>query len=91
MVEAQPGLAVTTSLFSDINTSIPKPALEGRVRWEFWLSYIPFLWERSLRPSLAQLVKEGDLEQERKLTGDRGITAVCYLTPEKSKNESSGK
>lgn len=37
-----------------------------------------------------QLVKE-DVEQERKLTGDRSITAVCYLTPETSKHESSGK
>lgn len=46
--------------------------------------------ECCLRPSLVQLVKE-DVEQERKLTGDRSITAVCYLTPETSKHESSGK
>lgn len=38
-----------------------------------------------------QAMKEGDLEQERKLTGDRAITTVCYLIPEKSKNGYSRK
>jgi len=41
-----------------------------------------------LRPLLVQLVKEGDVEQERKLT--EGTPAVCHLTPVTGKKASSG-
>lgn len=54
------------------------------------LHALPAGEEWCLRPSLVQLGKEGDLEQKRH-TGDRGITAVCNLTLATGKNESSGK
>lgn len=84
---------MTASLLSDIYIPLyKKTALESRVGWTFWLSYVLFLQEeRCLTPSLAQLVKAGDVEQEEKLTGGRGTTAVCHLTPVTGKKASSGK
>lgn len=80
-IEAQPGLAVSTSPLSDIQILLyKKTVLESKAKIG-GLAQLHAGEEGCLRPSLVQLVKEGDSEQKRKLTGDSGITAVCYLTP----------